>query len=288
MCNYHSCPFTIEGGIHMKITFLGTAAAEGIPSPFCDCPTCEHARAEGGRNLRRRQSFLINDDLLVDIGPDLFASCAQHGISLVPLRYLLVTHNHLDHFAASNLQLRAKPFRLATELKEMAMVAGPSVLASWELSGGSDRQSGIRRIPFLPGRSVELHPYSVTSLTAVHNGSIGDAMNYIIDDGGKKILIASDTGLYGDSVWEQLNEHRFDSVIYEATLLKVDPGKEHMNRSDLLLMVRKMRELGCINASTTLTATHFSHQSVGPHQETEALLAQDGIICAYDGMTLNI
>ena len=35
--------------------FYGTGAAEGVPSPFCDCPMCNYAREHGGncgeRNL---------------------------------------------------------------------------------------------------------------------------------------------------------------------------------------------------------------------------------------------
>ena len=49
----------------MKITFLGTAAAEGIPALFCNCQCCTEARRRGGKNLRTRSQSLINDDLLI-------------------------------------------------------------------------------------------------------------------------------------------------------------------------------------------------------------------------------
>ena len=29
--------------------FYGTGAAEGVPSPFCDCPMCNYAREHGGK-----------------------------------------------------------------------------------------------------------------------------------------------------------------------------------------------------------------------------------------------
>jgi phosphoribosyl 1,2-cyclic phosphate phosphodiesterase len=272
----------------MNITFLGTGAAEGIPSPFCNCGTCQHARDQGGRNVRRRQCFLINDDLLLDVGPDLFASCAQFGISLVELRYLLVTHNHLDHFTPSNLQLRAKPFRLSTELPDLAMVAGPSVLATWDLSGGRDSDAGIRRIPFLPGRSVSLSPYKVRSIEATHNLRIGDAMNYIIDDGRVKILIASDTGIYDESIWEQLANEAFDTVIMEATLLNHTPGKEHLNLQDFRIMLDRMRQTKVVRENTVIVASHFSHQSVGSHDNTDSILAEIGVTCAFDGMKMTV
>jgi L-ascorbate metabolism protein UlaG (beta-lactamase superfamily) len=270
--------------LRLKITFLGTAAAEGIPSPFCGCPTCEHARAEGGRNIRKRQSALINDDLLIDLGPDLFASCAQHGLSLVPVTTVLVTHSHLDHFSVSNLILREKPFRLATELPELTMVAGPSVWMKWDESGGKDQASGLRRVPFLPGRTLTAGRYTVRSVAATHNSRIGDAMNYIIDDGTTTILYASDTGMYKEHVWREFEGVRLDAVVMESTIGYHPSGKEHLNFGDLGLMMRRLEELGAIDGQTVRIATHFSHQGVEPYEQTKTILAEMGIRCAYDGM----
>ena len=63
----------------MILTFLGTAAAEGYPNPFCRCKNCERSRVLGGPSLRKRSSALINDDLLIDLGPDLVAASVMHG-----------------------------------------------------------------------------------------------------------------------------------------------------------------------------------------------------------------
>lgn len=270
----------------MKITFLGTAAAEGIPAPFCDCATCNHARQHKGRNVRKRQTLLVNDDLLIDIGPDLFASCGMLGISLVGLKYLLVTHSHGDHFYAHNLEMRLKGFRLANELPQLTMVAGPSVLALWGTSGVSDQAAELKRIPFLFGRSVELPPYSVRAIEASHIFNIGDAMNYIIDDGRTKLLFASDTGMYQDHVWKDLEGSGLDVVVMEATLGTHESGKAHLSFKDFGRMTEKMREIGAITDQTRIFATHFSHQGVGPHDEIEAVLRDMGVVCAYDGLTV--
>ncbi|CAG7610921.1 hypothetical protein PAESOLCIP111_01307 [Paenibacillus solanacearum] len=272
----------------MKITFLGTAAAEGIPSPFCGCATCHHAREHKGVNIRKRQSVLINRDLLVDLGPDIFASCAAQGISLIEVQYLLMTHSHLDHFDATNLRMRAKPFRIETELPEMTMVAGPSVLTKWELSGGRDQEAGIKRVPFLPGNQLQLPPYSIQSIAATHNSAIGDAMNYMISDGEVSILYASDTGMYADSVWDDFKGRRFDAVVMEATLGGRPSGREHLNFADHQLMLDKLRKLGAVTDRTVTIATHFSHQSIGPHEVTERILRGMGVTCAYDGMVVDI
>ncbi|PYI56327.1 MBL fold metallo-hydrolase [Paenibacillus flagellatus] len=272
----------------MRLTFLGTGAAEGIPSPFCDCPGCTHARAYGGRNVRSRQSVLVDDKLLVDIGPDVFASCARLGVSLLSLEAVLVTHSHLDHFDPSALKLRAKPFRLATELPEIAVAAGPSVWTRWDESGGSDEYAGIRRAPMMPGRRLRLPSYEVEAIEASHHLRIGDAMNYIIDDGIVLLLYASDTGLYADHVWETLSGRKLDAVVMEGTIWSRPPGREHLNRGDFGTMVERLRGIGAIGDGTVVVATHFSHQGIRSHEETEADLRSMGAVCAYDGLVLDI
>lgn len=50
----------------MKIKYLGTAAAEGVPGLFCNCPVCMHARLHKGRNIRTRSQAIVDDTLLID------------------------------------------------------------------------------------------------------------------------------------------------------------------------------------------------------------------------------
>ena len=63
----------------MKITFLGTSADTAFPLPFCQCEVCTQARKLGGKNIRKRSSILINDDFLIDMGPDVVSSSLKHN-----------------------------------------------------------------------------------------------------------------------------------------------------------------------------------------------------------------
>jgi phosphoribosyl 1,2-cyclic phosphodiesterase len=90
----------------MRITFLGTAASEGFPDPFCRCAGCEDARREGGRSLRLHAAALVNDDLLIDLGPALTAAAMKLGIDLAGIRYALQTHAHGDHLDALTINAR--------------------------------------------------------------------------------------------------------------------------------------------------------------------------------------
>jgi phosphoribosyl 1,2-cyclic phosphate phosphodiesterase len=73
----------------MRIVFLGTAAANAYPEAFCKCAHCQEARELGGPSLRKRSAALINDDLLLDLGPDIMAAAQMHAISLTNVRYCL-------------------------------------------------------------------------------------------------------------------------------------------------------------------------------------------------------
>ena len=61
----------------MILTFLGTAAAEGVPAVFCNCKFCNEARRLGGKNIRTRSQSIVNDDLLIDIPADTFKALTE-------------------------------------------------------------------------------------------------------------------------------------------------------------------------------------------------------------------
>jgi ribonuclease BN (tRNA processing enzyme) len=91
----------------MKIRFLGTSAAGGFPNPHCRCENCVAARAEGGKSLRQQSSALINDDLLIDLGPDVSSAVLMQEIDLSQVAYVLQTHPHDDHLLPLHVAARA-------------------------------------------------------------------------------------------------------------------------------------------------------------------------------------
>ena len=84
----------------MKIQFLGTAAAEGVPAMFCNCPVCGGVRALGQAEFRTRTQVLIDGKLSVDFPPEAYFHSLKYGFNCADIRYLLVTHSHMDHFYA--------------------------------------------------------------------------------------------------------------------------------------------------------------------------------------------
>lgn len=91
----------------MKLTYLGTAAAEGWPAAFCNCDGCRAARRLGGRNIRTRSQALVDDALLLDFPCDAWLHALRQGLDFSAVRWLLVTHSHTDHFYPPSLSTAA-------------------------------------------------------------------------------------------------------------------------------------------------------------------------------------
>ena len=90
----------------MKFKFLGTGAAEGFPAMYCGCAYCEAARKSGGRDLRTRSQAMIDEDLLIDYPSDSFIHAMQYRLRMDSVKYIFVTHSHLDHFAPEDATMR--------------------------------------------------------------------------------------------------------------------------------------------------------------------------------------
>ena len=76
----------------MKLTFLGTGAGEGYPGYWCECPHCTYARKHRGKNLRTNSSMVIDEELLIDIGPSCFDNAARFGVNLSKIKTLFWSH----------------------------------------------------------------------------------------------------------------------------------------------------------------------------------------------------
>ena len=92
----------------MKIKYLGTGAAEGIPALFCHCDICNYARKMKGKNIRTRAQLLIDNELLIDFGPDTLMHSIQYDIELANILYCLITHTHDDHLYVDDLRARRR------------------------------------------------------------------------------------------------------------------------------------------------------------------------------------
>lgn len=126
----------------MKVTVLGSAAAECIPALFCNCPTCKKAAEKGGKDIRTRAQVLVNEDLMIDWPADAYLHKLQSGADFSKIETLLVTHSHSDHFRPLDLCLRGSVFAHGMSCENCAFIAARAC--------GARSRSARKRNPLSP------------------------------------------------------------------------------------------------------------------------------------------
>lgn len=273
----------------MKIQFLGTAAAEGWPAIFCRCPSCLEAIRRGGKNIRTRSSLLIDGWLMVDLPPDTYKHVLDRQIDLSAIAHLLITHTHEDHFYPLELMNRKEGFAYNTTAPCLHVYGNDAMAATGnrlkEEADCSDARLMFHEVPaFIPFRAGDA---VVTPLLANHNRKERCYL-YIVESGGKRLFISYDTGIYPDETWAALSGLYFDAAIIECTCGDEKEGYNHMGMEDDLEVQRRLTGMGCINESSRLFLTHFSHNGHLLHEELEAAMGPHGFSVAYDGETVEI
>lgn len=276
----------------MRITFMGTAASEGLPGAFCQCRDCMEARRLGGRELRSRSQILVNEDLLVDMGPETYWKSVQYGIELSRVKYLFVTHGHCDHLDEKLLGFRGGWF--GKEMAEPVLKAYGDERAVEKMAKRlSDcafdfvKEATVCQV--IHGfDQVRAGGYQVTALPAVHSED-EECLLYLIRDGeGKEFLYATDTGKLTEETYEYLRGRRLDCVIMDCTLgNKPDAGISHMGLKENRVIKERLTEMGVTDRNTRFLCTHISH-GTGGYEYLAGEAAKLGMEVAYDGMQVEL
>lgn len=274
----------------MKIRFIGTAAAEGMPALFCKCETCMKARALGGPNIRKTTCTMIDDNILIDFGSDILSHVHSHRLDLTALTAIIITHSHEDHFYAGDLNLARSPFGYF-EREDKIKVCGNERIAemfSSDISKGNAFKfyTARRFEPFTAG-AYKIHP-----LLAEHGDKDEDCFIYAIESGGKTFLCGNDTNIFPEETWEYLKGLKFDAVALDTTT-GVNPPKPpgasgHMDVTAAKGIKDRMIKMGCADEDTIFIMNHFSHNGALMHHEFEELGRDMGLLPAYDGYLLEI
>ena len=276
----------------MKIQYLGTAAAEGIPALFCSCKSCEEARRLGGKNIRTRSQAIIDDTLLIDFPADTYMHVLHGGLQLHKVRHCLITHAHCDHLYPDELSMRHGNFAKMTAEEEGVLCLYGSravkkkvgdIIYDYDL----EKQNRVSFCSVLPHQTYDVGGYSVTPMTAVHDPMAGPYI-YAIAKDGKTMLYGHDTGVFPEATWEYLAKSglRFDFVSLDCTEGDGPMGYDsHMNLERDLLVRERLIAIGCADEKTVFCANHFSHngQNVTYDVFTERA-AKHGFLTSFDGM----
>ena len=86
----------------MKVTYLGTGAAEGIPALFCNCEYCKGVKKRGGKEVRSRAQVIVDGELSIDFPPDAFYHGGVLGADLSRIRTWIIFMRTILFCAAIN------------------------------------------------------------------------------------------------------------------------------------------------------------------------------------------
>jgi phosphoribosyl 1,2-cyclic phosphate phosphodiesterase len=278
----------------MRFQFLGTAAAEAIPARFCECPVCRKARELKGREIRKRASYLIDDDILVDIGPDSFFQEMLYDIDYLKLKRLIITHPHCDHLLTSELLWRYD-LNYSKVSQDITIYGGYHVFS--KIMGDCCHSCGaitpaelhFKPVVVQPGKLIAEENFELLPMAANHMPG-GTPMIYIVKRGDKKVLICNDTGWMCDETWQSLAGAEVDMALIDSTcgIVRPDVRNGHMGVNTVKAVVAELKKIKAVKDSARIIATHFSHNGGGNHADYEAVYNPDGIEVAYDGMIVEL
>ena len=269
----------------MKITYFGTAAAEGFPALFCNCAYCNDAAKAGGKNIRTRSQAMINEDLLIDLPADTYAHFLQNHVEGDKIRYILITHAHSDHFYPMDLFMRYDCYAHNMRVDTLKLLCSESV------------QKRLERIPdnvevvtVKPYEPLELGAYSIIPLPARHMLE-EEAFIYIIQ-GEKTILYAHDTGYFYEDVFACIENGGFvfDMVSLDCTNVDIPISDEgtHMGFPNIARVLARLEAMGAVTDKTIKYVNHFSHNGNPMQHLLEKRAEEYGCLVSYDGCTLEI
>lgn len=279
-----------EGQPKMKLQYLGTAAAEGIPGMFCQCALCRQARKLGGKNIRTRSQALLDDTVLIDFPADTYAHVLRFGIELDKLHTLIITHAHMDHLYERDFWCRNPG--IANDI-------APEPLHVYLTAAGYEQCRQTMQKEHIPAERVMLHRiapyvpfeaegYRFTPLKADHAAD-ADPVIYIIEHAGQCMLYAHDTGYFPDETWDYLAHWggRFDFVSLDCTGGIQPYRRGHMGFAVCDEVFRRLTAMGLCTAQTPVCMNHFSHNGALPADEMDAEAAKHGFLASYDGMVVS-
>ncbi len=267
-------------------TVLGTAAAEGWPGIWCACDACREAAKLGGRDIRRRAAYNIDDRVQIDLGPDALAQQWQFGLDYTKLEHLFFTHSHDDHCLPSNLNYRREGYSILPEDNHLVIHGNDAVeqLLEKHCSPLPHLQAEYKRL--VPFRTIDAgEGLLVTPIMADHADE-EEAVNFLLESGEGTLLQGNDTGWWPDETWEFLATKQITVVFLDCTYGLHSGGRSHLGAPEVVDAMAHLETVGALAPKARRIATHFSHNGAALHHELVDYFEPHGIQVAYDGLSV--
>ena len=280
----------------MKFMYLGTAAAEGQPAVFCQCKTCREAARRGGKDLRFRSGALVNDNVLMDFSPDLYAAKLRFQLDLGNVRNILLTHAHMDHFNREDIGMYITPYAHMEHPGRLTLYGSRFTEKVWREFTDTMLLREARASEFIdfrvvaPFETFAIGDLRVTALLAVH--SCPESLFYLLEQDGAAFLYANDTGRFPQETWDYLTTHvhaPLDVVSLDSTMGHQNSTYTgHMSLAQNIETRERMLAVGIADAHTRFICHHFSHNGMVLYDETTEEMKPHGFEISYDGMVITL
>jgi phosphoribosyl 1,2-cyclic phosphate phosphodiesterase len=261
----------------VELLFLGTGAADW-PKKY---PPIEQKLARG--EVRGFSSMLVNGHILIDCGQTVLDVMKRCKVDLAGITDLLLTHTHWDHFHQDTLLALAD----AKDVKHgsLRLWACPEALKS------APKSNRIEKCPVEIGETFNIHGFGITGLESNHlDRSLQEkCLYYLIESATKTLLYATDGSWLLKRTWQYLQKKKLDILIWDATVGERAGDYRIFEHNDLT-MIRHMNQTlmneKIIKPDAKIILTHMAQTLHLPHNQLEKKLLPEGLIPAYDGMSV--
>src|SRR3989344_92465 len=249
----------------MRIKFLGTSAGWPLPRLGCECKICS---SKDPRDKRTRSQLLVNDILLLDIGPDTYLHLSDSKIDPLKIKYAAITHEHSDHtFGLWDLGHIYKSQKINVILAELTYKKISRLFFYNEYK--------VTKIK--AEESIKMDNLSVTLLPVNHTDS---SFGILMKQKNKSVFYAPDFKSIPDATINKLRD--LDLAILDGSELKIatlthKPIEENFKLGKKLKMKK-------------VYFTHLGHRTL-PHQKLERYVQKEGgesFHIPHDGLEIKL
>ena len=267
--NYTRISDRIQFKLTMKIKFLGTSAGWPLPRLGCRDEVCS---SKDPRDTRTRSQALVNEVLLLDLGPDTYQHLKQPGIDPTKIRYAAISHEHPDHtFGLWDLShTYTKEGR-----QKIKILINPKTLAKIRFMFFPNEYDIL---PTLAGTEIELDSLRLTFLPVNHTKD--STFGVLVKEGNKRFFWAPD--------FKSLPTETIAKV-KGADLAAID-GSELRIKTPSHETIEEGTELGKTLQAKNVYFVHIGHRTL-PHRQLETFVRKIGgknFHIPYDSLEIEI
>lgn len=261
----------------LELLFLGTGAANW-PKTY---PPVNQKLTRG--QVRGTSSMLINGHILIDCGYTVVDVMKRYDVNPAGITDILLTHTHADHLHEASI-LKIANSRDA-DLGPLKFWGDPEALKKVP---DSDR---IEKCPVEVEQGFNIDGLAITGLEANHQvaGSKETCMIYLLEGATRSVLYATDGAWLLTSTWNTLRKKQLDAIIWDATCGEGAGDPRIFSHNDLS-MIRHMNASllkgKILKPDAKIILTHIARKLHPAHAVLEKRLLPEGLIPAYDGMSV--